>query len=271
MRPDFFTAWRRTEPQRIGIGLYALHAASISDAVRVTATDHEASAASDHASRNMLGIEAVSAGLSTMARAARVRIEVDAAWARLFVLPWSPALSTARRWDQFAASRFAQRYDCASEDWALRVLPAQPPHARLVVALPRALVEACVRVCGKRLAGLEVGVLTWLQAASAAQRGFSGCRAEIDDLQAWIFVFQHGALVRVRARRERAIEALVAAIEAEWAASVPPGSGPQACTVQWGPRARAAGLDREAAPPALATRPPAQPVPPAAAQAAVPA
>ena len=229
MRLDLAIARRRVEPQRIGVGLYALHAAGASDAAAPSV---------------VLGIETIAEALAQAAQTTHVRVEVDAAWARLFVLPWSPALSTARRWEQFAASRFAQRYDCASEDWVIRVLPARPPHARLVVALPRALVEACLGACGKRLACLEVGVLTWLQTVAAAPRDWSGCRVEIDDLQAWIFVFQRGVLVRVRARRERTSEALVAAIEAEWAASASTGAQPQACPVHWGPRAQAVGLDR---------------------------
>lgn len=248
MRLDIATRRRRAEPRRIGIGLYALRTVS-GDAAPVCATREESDHGADTASTGVptvLGTDAIVEALTRAAQTARVRIEVDAAWVRLFVLPWTPALSTARRWEQFAASRLAQRYDCASEDWIIRVLPAQPPHARLVVALPRVLVDACVRACGKRLAGLEVGVLNWLQTAAAAQRGWSGCQVELDDLQAWIFVFRRGALMRARARRERTAEALAAAIEAEWAASALPaeGSAPQACTVHWGPRALAAGLDR---------------------------
>ncbi len=169
---------------------------------------------------------------------ARVRVSVDASWAHVFAVPWMAELDSSSRWQQYAQSSLAQRQGVRADDWEVRVQSAWPPHTRLAAALPRALVDAVGEVCGTRLAGLHVDVLRWFDAVLAQRPHWSGCAVEIDDCQAWIFICERGAPVRVRARRAKTAGALAACMLTEWAAF---GDGRAPMAVKVGPRARAAG------------------------------
>ena len=148
-----------------------------------------------------------------------VAVTVQAAWARLLVLPDNPALNAEARWAGYAASRFEALTGEAAEAWALRVLPERPGRPRLLVALPTPLLQALAAACGRQLRSVRVDALGRLDALRAQAPRFSGAVVEGSERHLLLSLFQRGALQRVRQRRS-SVDAseLQSMLRVEWAA-----------------------------------------------------
>ena len=148
-----------------------------------------------------------------------VAVTVQAAWARLLVLPDNPALNAEARWAGYAASRFEALTGEAAEAWTLRVLPERPGRPRLLVALPTPLLQALAAACGRQLRSVRVDALGRLDALRAQAPRFSGAVVEGSERHLLLSLFQRGALQRVRQRRS-SVDAseLQSMLRVEWAA-----------------------------------------------------
>lgn len=162
--------------------------------------------------------------------------EVASAWARLFLVPWRPELTTDARWETFAATRFEQLFGQSAQAWEIRVVPAMPPAPRLAVALPQALLDALRAGCGGRLRSVRVAALDGLSALLDAERRFSGCAVDLQPGFGTLFVLVDGALSRVRIRHFDRIEELAAAVFAEWSAAGDPQRTPALAVAAAGPQ-----------------------------------
>ncbi len=153
----------------------------------------------------------------------RVDIVVQAAWARLLVLPDNPALHAEKRWAGYASSRFEALTGEAAEAWVIRVLPEPPGRPRLMVALPAALMRvlnsAFGAKSGRQLRSVRVDALGRLDALRAREARFSGAAVEGSERHLLLSLFERGVLQRVRQRRS-AVDAdeLQAMLRVEWAA-----------------------------------------------------
>ncbi|MBV8209861.1 MAG: hypothetical protein JO133_07335 [Burkholderiaceae bacterium] len=135
--------------------------------------------------------------------------------ARMFLLPWVPELTTAERWNALAASRFEQAYGEPPDDWVLRVANETPPGARLVAALPAAMLDTLGRLAKPR--SISIRLLDELGALITREPQFHGCIAEIGADSASLLMFCRGELRRLRSRRFEHLEEVSAAARSEWA------------------------------------------------------
>lgn len=177
-------------------------------------------------------------GLATLAAAIRrlvqehpghgaIDVRVAAGHARLFLVPWVAQLTSAARWQTYAASRFEQIHGEVASDWVVRVAPELPPRARLAVALPLDLVRAVSAGLAAPGAGaggarqgdsLRVALLDQVGDLVAAETRFSGCIVDIDAAAATLLIMVQGELRRVRTRHFDALDELVGTLRSEWAA-----------------------------------------------------
>lgn len=184
----------------------------------------------------------------------RPDVVIHAIHARLFMLPAAAALDGERRWDEFARHRFEQLHGEPAQDWWLRVVAEAPGRPRLVVAVPRALMETLREAFGGRLRSVWIDALLRLDELRRRERRFTGAAVDLGPGHALMSLFDQGVLCSVRLRRAVPEgEALRAALCSEWAAL-------SAARVQPGDRA---GSDARAPGPVSATDLPALAIGPA--------
>jgi hypothetical protein len=153
-----------------------------------------------------------------------IDVRVAAAHARLFLVPWVAQLTSAARWQTYAASRFEQIHGEVAADWVVRVAPELPPRARLAVALPLELVRAVsAGLAGARTGAgggnsLRLALLEQVGDLVAGEARFSGCIVDIDAAAATLLIMVQGELRRVRTRHFDALEELAGTLRSEWAA-----------------------------------------------------
>lgn len=170
-----------------------------------------------------LDAAAWSAALEALVRAAgaapRADVDVQAVYARLFVLPHHDALSAEARWAAYAQSRFEALMGEAADGWSIRVVPERPPRPRLAVALPLALLNALAAALGPGLRSVRVDALGRLDALRAREAHFSGAAVEGGERHLVVALFERGVLQRLRQRRSAiAADELCALLRVEWAA-----------------------------------------------------
>jgi hypothetical protein len=159
---------------------------------------------------------AAAAGAVTLAR---VEVEIDAAHARLFVLPYHDALHAESRWAGYAHSRFEALFGEPADAWALRVVPERPPRPRLAVALPAPLLDGLRGAFGSGLRSVRVGALGRLDTLRAREARFTGAAVEGGARHLVVSLFERGVLQRLRQRHAAALaDELWSVLRVEWAA-----------------------------------------------------
>jgi hypothetical protein len=146
-------------------------------------------------------------------RAPRIALRLGHAWCRMWMLPWSPQLTGAERWHNFARARFEERYGASADPWCITVAGDLPGQDRLAAAWPEPMRAALL---GRReVRSVRPQLLVTLQDCLLQRSTFSGCLAEIDGGSAFLVLVAAGKLRRTRGCRS---DALPAALGAEWAA-----------------------------------------------------
>ena len=79
--------------------------------------------------------EALTELVAPVRKALRADVVVSVSHTRLFVLPYSSALTSEARWSAYAASRFEDLFGEGVDGWSLRVVAERPERPRLVAAL----------------------------------------------------------------------------------------------------------------------------------------
>lgn len=136
----------------------------------------------------------------------RIAVTFDASTAHFDLLRWNAALTSAKRWMQFASARLLNACAGNPSHWSIRVLTNLPPGGALSAALPASYLAALKKVAPA--AGIRVGLLDRINALLERDPMFSGCAVDVAGDRAWIFVLRSGAIERVRLRRMRSTESI---------------------------------------------------------------
>jgi hypothetical protein len=151
--------------------------------------------------------------------ALRADVVVSVSHTRLFVLPFSAALSSEARWNAYAASRFEDLFGEVADGWSLRVVAERPGRPRLVAALPMGLMRTLESLLDRRLRSVRIDSLTWLDEMRRRESGYTGALVDVGAQQALVALMIDGSLHRLRLRRMTpSLEELRAALTVEWAA-----------------------------------------------------
>lgn len=152
-------------------------------------------------------------------KALRADVVVSATHTRLFVLPYSSALSSEARWNAYAASRFEDLFGEAADGWSLRVVAERPERPRLVAALPMALMRTLQDLLERRLRSVRVDSLMRLDEMRQREAGYTGALVDVSANHALVALMVDGTLHRLRTRRMApSVDELRAALRVEWAA-----------------------------------------------------
>ena len=149
----------------------------------------------------------------------RADVVIHAAHARLFVLPFSSAMSSEARWNAYAHGRFEDLFGEEPQGWKVCVVPERPGRPRLAAALPMGLMRTFEELLDRRLRSVRIDALMLLDELRLREAGFTGAMVDIRSQHTLVALMVDGSLHRVRLRRMTpSIDELRAALAVEWAA-----------------------------------------------------
>ncbi len=163
--------------------------------------------------------EALTELVQPVRHALRADVVINVSHTRLFVLPFSAALSSEARWSAYATSRFEDLFGEAAEGWSLRVVAERPGRPRLVAALPMAVMRTLENLLERRLRSVRVDALMRVDEIRLRESGYTGALIDVGAQHALVALMIDGSLHRLRLRRMTpSLEELRAVLSVEWAA-----------------------------------------------------
>ena len=163
--------------------------------------------------------EALTALVEPVRKQVRVDVIVNVSHTRLFVLPYSEALSSEARWSAYAHSRFEDLFGDGTDGWSLRVVAERPGRPRLVAALPMAVMRTLEGLLDRRLRSVRIDSLIRLDDMRRREAGYTGALVDVGAQHALVALMIDGTLHRLRLRRMApSPDELRAALTVEWAA-----------------------------------------------------
>jgi hypothetical protein len=163
--------------------------------------------------------EAITELVQPVRHALRADVIVNVSHTRLFVLPFSAALSSEARWSAYATSRFEDLFGEGAEAWSLRVVVERPGRPRLVAALPMGLMRTLEGLLERRLRSVRIDSLLRLDDLRRREAGYTGALVDVGAQHALVALMIDGSLHRLRLRRMTpSLDELRAALTVEWAA-----------------------------------------------------
>ena len=149
----------------------------------------------------------------------RADVVVNVSHTRLFVLPFTAALSSEARWIAYATSRFEDLFGEGAEGWSLRVVAERPGRPRLVAAVPMGLMRTLDGLLDRRLRSVRIDALMRVDEIRQRDEGYTGALVDVGAQHALLALMIDGTLHRLRLRRMTpGLEELRAALAVEWAA-----------------------------------------------------
>jgi hypothetical protein len=122
---------------------------------------------------------------------ARMRVVIADHWARYAIVPWIASLSSAEERVAHARQLLASIYGEVVSDWDTCVSEAPPQSARVVCAVPRALLEEIRTACARHAARL-LSLQPQLIAA------YGSWRHRLPPTNAWFVTVEQGSLAAAR-------------------------------------------------------------------------
>jgi len=163
--------------------------------------------------------EALTALVEPVRKQVRVDVIVNVSHTRLFVLPYSEALSSEARWSAYAHSRFEDLFGDGTDGWSLRVVAERPGRPRLVAALPMAVMRTLEGLLDRRLRSVRIDSLIRLDDMRRREAGYTGALVDVGAQHALFALMIDGTLHRLRLRRMvPGLDELRATLTVEWAA-----------------------------------------------------
>jgi len=163
--------------------------------------------------------EALTALVEPVRKQVRVDVIVNVSHTRLFVLPYSEALSSEARWSAYAHSRFEDLFGDGTDGWSLRVVAERPGRPRLVAALPMAVMRTLEGLLDRRLRSVRIDSLIRLDDMRRREAGYTGALVDVGAQHALFALMIDGTLHRLRLRRMvPSLDELRATLTVEWAA-----------------------------------------------------
>ena len=163
--------------------------------------------------------EALTALVEPVRKQVRVDVIVNVSHTRLFVLPYSEALSSEARWSAYAHSRFEDLFGDGTDGWSLRVVAERPGRPRLVAALPMAVMRTLEGLLDRRLRSVRIDSLIRLDDMRRREAGYTGALVDVGAQHALVALMIDGTLHRLRLRRMvPSLDELRATLTVEWAA-----------------------------------------------------
>jgi hypothetical protein len=163
--------------------------------------------------------EALTALVEPVRKQVRVDVIVNVSHTRLFVLPYSEALSSEARWSAYARSRFEDLFGDGTDGWSLRVVAERPGRPRLVAALPMAVMRTLEGLLDRRLRSVRIDSLIRLDDMRRREAGYTGALVDVGAKHALVALMIDGTLHRLRLRRMvPSLDELRATLTVEWAA-----------------------------------------------------
>lgn len=163
--------------------------------------------------------QAIAELIAPVRRDLRADVVIHIAHARLFVLPFSTAMTSEARWDSFAHARFEDLFGEEAQGWRLRVVAERPGRPRLVAALPMGLMRQLEGLLDRRLRSVRIDALMRLDELRQREAGFTGAMVDVGPQHALVSLMVEGCLQRLRLRRMTpSVDELRATLAVEWAA-----------------------------------------------------
>jgi hypothetical protein len=185
--------------------------------VRIQAPGGETQSFHDDTGDTMSVLRSAVTSLPADSRRRAIDVCIHGLGERLFMLPWTPLLTTESRWDTYARSRLELIHGDSAR-WAIQWLLQRPGRPRLAAAVPDDALDGLRQVFADRLGQVQLSAVSVLQRELARDRRFTGAVCGVHTHEVQMILVVDGVPQRVRHRRANpADHAWMAVLAAEWA------------------------------------------------------